>query len=318
MILVHGEEGRGGVIIHRRCPRLPQPAIVGASRRSPSTSWVLSVFSEMWRRRGKKRNKSSTAHITGGSRGLSASVSRIPKGKNTHRKESRYGVEKDPPHAFKGACTICCYPNIREHWFPRNWIWRAIFFHFTLSSVCLRSRYWNPSSAALFPSHLEGAQRCCQPLTMFSTLSFSTFPSWSTASLFNVTSVCRSYSTLLSGTRPPSFFTFDLFPLKWLCFPASLSAPCRRKVALLRRPCLNSFFQILSSPQVTKPSPPPSPLSSSSLLLKVISHKESHSATPSAHLRRNAEKPKLCFTIDIMLKACTCEPRSIFCTLSYY
>lgn len=70
-------------------PRLPQPAIVGVNWRSQSTSWVLSVFACHLVRCGgaeAKRNECSTAHITGGSLGLSASVFRIPKAKKKKKK----------------------------------------------------------------------------------------------------------------------------------------------------------------------------------------------------------------------------------------
>lgn len=36
---------------------------------------------------------------------------------------------KSLPYACIENYTICCYPNMRELWFSRNWIWGAIFFH---------------------------------------------------------------------------------------------------------------------------------------------------------------------------------------------
>lgn len=55
----------------------------------------------------EKRNESSTAHITGGSLGLSASVSRIPKKKHSQkRKAAENGEKKDLPYAFIGGCIL--------------------------------------------------------------------------------------------------------------------------------------------------------------------------------------------------------------------
>ncbi len=93
MILVYGG------LYPSKQPRLPLPAIVGVNRRSQSTSWVLSVFACHLVRCGsaeEKWNESSTAHITGGSLGLSASVSRIPKGKKHPQRK------KDLSYAFIG------------------------------------------------------------------------------------------------------------------------------------------------------------------------------------------------------------------------
>lgn len=60
----------------------------------------------------EKRNESSTAHITGGSLGLSASVSRNKRGKKkksktpTQKKSSRDRRKKDLPYAFTGDCVL--------------------------------------------------------------------------------------------------------------------------------------------------------------------------------------------------------------------
>lgn len=82
----------------------PLPAIVGMNWRSQSTSWVWSVFACHLVRCGsaeEKWNESSTAHITGGSLDLSASVSRIPKGKKKHPQR-----KKDLSYAFIRDCIL--------------------------------------------------------------------------------------------------------------------------------------------------------------------------------------------------------------------
>lgn len=92
-------------------PCLPLPAIVGVNWRSQSTSWVLSVFACHLVRSGgaeEKRSESCTAHITGGSMGLSASMSRLPKDRQkTHKKKSsREWREKDLLYAFIEDCML--------------------------------------------------------------------------------------------------------------------------------------------------------------------------------------------------------------------
>lgn len=107
-------------------------------------------FSEMWERGGKvEREQYSTYHR----RKLGPECFCV---QNTKRKKTPTEKEGSLICFYRRLYTICCYPNFREHWFPRNWIWGAIFFHFTFSSVCLKSGYWNPSCAALFSAHLEG------------------------------------------------------------------------------------------------------------------------------------------------------------------
>lgn len=178
MILVYGG------LYPSKQPCLPLPTIVCVNWRSQSTSWVLSVFACHLVRCGgakEKRNESSTAHITGGSLGLSASVSRI--WKRGKEKQQRTKKEGSPICFYRRPYTICFYPNFRQHWFPRNWIRGALFSHFTFSSICLKHRYWNPSSAALFPAHLEGIQQCRKLRTMFPMLPFFAFPIWSIPSI---------------------------------------------------------------------------------------------------------------------------------------
>ena len=229
MILVYGG------LYPSKQPCLPPSAIVGANWRSQSTSWVLSVFACHLVRCGgaeEKRNESSTAHITGGSLGLSASVSRIPRGekeeKKKKKKESRRERRKRAlPYAFIGDCVLFVVTqNFRGHWFSRNWIWGAIFFRFTFSSVCLKSGYWNPSSATLFSAHLEAIQtlllNICRLQTLFFPLSpldqsflYSTWPLfWARASL------------LSPGFAPPSLFPFDSLPPKLLCLSRRSPTPC--------------------------------------------------------------------------------------------
>lgn len=129
-----GERGkeREMILVYRglypsKQPRLPQPAIVGVNWRSQSTSWVLSVFACHLVRCGgaeAKRNECSTAHITGGSLGLSASVSRIPKAKKKRkkrkkqlpqkRKSSSDRGKKDLPYALTGDCALFVVPQTSE------------------------------------------------------------------------------------------------------------------------------------------------------------------------------------------------------------
>lgn len=105
IILVYGE------LYPSKQPCLSPPAIVAVNWRSQSTSWVLSVFACHLVRCGgaeEKRNESSAAHITGGSSGLSASVSKNPKPKErekkktapTKKKSSGERRKKDLPYAL--------------------------------------------------------------------------------------------------------------------------------------------------------------------------------------------------------------------------
>lgn len=71
----------------------------------------------------EKRNESSTAHITGGSLGLSASVSRIPRGEKEEKKKKaptekgkpqRTEKEGSPICFYRRLCAICCYPKLQR------------------------------------------------------------------------------------------------------------------------------------------------------------------------------------------------------------
>ena len=119
-------EGGGGgwwCSIHRRSLRLPAPAIVGAHRTSQSTSCVLSgvflPFTEKWRR-GGKTGKRAVQHI---SQAECFMCPEYKKKKHTLKKSSReQGERKDLLYDLRGDCFLFIVPpNIREHWFLRNW-----------------------------------------------------------------------------------------------------------------------------------------------------------------------------------------------------
>lgn len=248
MILVYGE------LYPSKQPCLPPSAIVGVNWRSQSTSWVLSVFACHLVRCGgaeEKRNESSTAHITGGSLGLSASASRIPRGEKEEKKKkhpqkkesSRERRKKALPYAFIGDCMLFVVTqNFRGHWFSRKWIWGAIFFHFTFSSVCLKSGYWNPSSATLFSAHLEAIQALLLNICRLQTLFFPLSPLdqsllYSTWPLFGA-----RVSLLSQGFALHPSFLLTPCPSSDSPSPALFHTLCRRRVALLRYlRLLNSF-----------------------------------------------------------------------------
>lgn len=244
--------------IHRSS-RLPLPAIVGVNW-SQSTSWVSSVFACHLVRCGgaeEKRSKSSTAHITGRSLGLSAYVSWIPKEKkkkkNTHRKEKqqRMGREKDLPYAFIGDRMLFVVTQTSdgidfqgtgygEPYFPL-YLFKCLFEERVLKCFLCCTIFSTPGG------HPALLLNICKLQTMFPMLPFFTLPVWSMSSLFNMTSFFEFvfHSSLQDLPPIPLYFWLlspKVTPLPWRSF-----TPCRREVAPLRYPrlvFLSEFFYL--------------------------------------------------------------------------
>lgn len=169
------------------------------------------------------------------------------------------------------------------------------------------------SSPALYSAHLEGVQHYCwinvssKPcLTSFWFFAFDQSLLYSTWPLF----WSRVFHSSLQDL--PSIFTFDISPLKLLGFPLR-----RRKVALLWYLHLVSFYNLFISPGNHTFSTSPASVFHTlfSDFERYISHKVSHGATQRspACLERSVGKVQtFVFVIDIILKACACEAKSIF------
>ena len=135
------------------------------------------------------------------------------KKKHPQKKESsRERRKKALPYAFIGDCMLFVVTqNFRGHWFSRKWIWGAIFFHFTFSSVCLKSGYWNPSSATLFSAHLEAIQAPLLNICRLQTLFFPLSP---------------LDQSLLYSTRPLFWARVSLLSPGFALHPSFLLTPC--------------------------------------------------------------------------------------------
>lgn len=237
---------------------LPPHVVVIVSWRSQSGSWVLSVFAcHLVSCGGVKENQRSTMHITGGSWGPSVSMSRktpnpnTPKNKQNQEWQLRTEDEESP---------ICLYWELYYLMLPKHE--RALIFEeldmgshifpLTFSSVCLKSRHWNSSSAALFPAHLEGIQLygwtyVSQASNQASYASVLYFPTSDQSVQHDLYSELVFHLTL-QDCAPASFFTLDFFPLRLLCLPATLLDPagdrCLRWDARVSATFLNSLISL--------------------------------------------------------------------------
>lgn len=100
----------------------------------------------------EKRNESSTAHITGGSLGLSASVSRIPRGEKEEKKKkhpqkkesSRERRKKALPYAFIGDCMLIFKEvDMGSHIFPL-YLFKCLFEERVLKSFLCYAIFSTP------------------------------------------------------------------------------------------------------------------------------------------------------------------------------
>lgn len=128
----------GAVSIDAAC--LPPHVVVIVSWRSQSGSWVLSVFACHLVSCGGTEEKRTRGVQCISQEGAEARVFLCPENQpkkptqtlqkiNKIKNGSWEQRKKSLPYACIENYTICCYPNIRELWFSRNWIWGATFFH---------------------------------------------------------------------------------------------------------------------------------------------------------------------------------------------
>lgn len=108
--------------------------------------------------------------------------------------------------------------DMGSHVFPL-YLFKCLFEERVLKSFLCCTIFSTPGG------HPAPLLNICKLQTMFPMLPFLTFPIWSIAPSFDMTSILSLCFTPLSRTCPPSLFAVDFFPPQLLRFPDALFHP---------------------------------------------------------------------------------------------